>query len=148
MAPSGYDEAPPTPTPANSYAKAQAESRRGAISACTQPPAYGDTLGVPHSQSLAISRRTWVRRALGLVKWDCEDYSAQSTLPCLYPAEMTRLVGERKAGVNATLIPISHNDFYDLLACRALERHFWRNCGLGRDSMYGVDVPGSQPTQT
>lgn len=25
----------------------------------------------------------------------------------------------------------------------ALERHFWRNCGLGKDPMYGADMQGS-----
>lgn len=32
---------------------------------------------------------------------------------------------------------------YTPAVCRALERHFWRNCGLGKDPMYGADMQGS-----
>ncbi|QRV82296.1 JmjC domain, hydroxylase [Ceratobasidium sp. AG-Ba] len=59
-------------------------------------------------------------------------------------------------------IPKDDEDFYDSLeptadwlppgtsaadytpaVCRALERHYWRNCGLGKDPMYGADMQGS-----
>ncbi|KAG8731860.1 hypothetical protein FRC11_001925 [Ceratobasidium sp. 423] len=32
---------------------------------------------------------------------------------------------------------------YTPAVCRALERHFWRNCGLGKDPMYGADMQGT-----
>ncbi|KAG8690091.1 hypothetical protein FRC09_012145, partial [Ceratobasidium sp. 395] len=32
---------------------------------------------------------------------------------------------------------------YTPAVCRALERHYWRNCGLGKDPMYGADMQGS-----
>ncbi|KAG9119721.1 hypothetical protein FRC07_005109 [Ceratobasidium sp. 392] len=61
-----------------------------------------------------------------------------------------------------TVVPKSDEEFYDSLdpladwlppgtsasdytpaVCRALERHYWRNCGLGKDPMYGADMQGS-----
>ncbi|CAE6482174.1 unnamed protein product [Rhizoctonia solani] len=32
---------------------------------------------------------------------------------------------------------------YTPAVCRAFERHFWRNCGLGKDPMYGADMQGT-----
>ncbi|KAJ1301874.1 hypothetical protein OPQ81_000714 [Rhizoctonia solani] len=32
---------------------------------------------------------------------------------------------------------------YTPAVCRALERHFWRNCGFGKDPMYGADMQGT-----
>jgi hypothetical protein len=77
-------------------------------------------------------------------------------------AELVQKVGGRKAGTGTTAVPRSDDDFYDSLdpltdwlpsgtsaadytpaVCRALERHFWRNCGLGKDPMYGADMQGS-----
>ncbi|KAB5590048.1 jumonji family transcription factor [Ceratobasidium theobromae] len=32
---------------------------------------------------------------------------------------------------------------YTPAVCRALERHYWRNCGFGKDPMYGADMQGT-----
>lgn len=29
--------------------------------------------------------------------------------------------------------------------CKLLERHYWRNCGLGKPPMYGADMQGTSP---
>ena len=41
------------------------------------------------------------------------------------------------------LPPGTKPDDYTPAVCRALERHYWRNCGLGKDPMYGADMQGS-----
>ncbi|CAE6492394.1 unnamed protein product [Rhizoctonia solani] len=76
-----------------------------------------------------------------------------------------RTLDERKAAAqqpDSTTTHAADADFYDSLdplrdwlpentlpedytpaVCRALERHFWRNCGLGKDPMYGADMQGT-----
>ncbi|KAG8701435.1 hypothetical protein FRC08_004080 [Ceratobasidium sp. 394] len=77
-------------------------------------------------------------------------------------ADLVQAAGTRKTDVKATSVPKSDDDFYHSLdplvdwlppgtsaadytpaVCRALERHYWRNCGLGKDPMYGADMQGS-----
>ncbi|CAE7056829.1 unnamed protein product [Rhizoctonia solani] len=75
-----------------------------------------------------------------------------------------RIMDERKAPQrpNVTTTHSADTEFYDAIdplaewlpdgtlpedytpaVCRALERHFWRNCGLGKDPMYGADMQGT-----
>ncbi|CAE6447318.1 unnamed protein product [Rhizoctonia solani] len=76
-----------------------------------------------------------------------------------------RTIDQRKAAQsrpNSASVHAPEADFYDTLdpfsewlpdntvpedytpaVCRALERHFWRNCGLGKDPMYGADMQGT-----
>ncbi|KAG8711943.1 hypothetical protein FRC11_001410, partial [Ceratobasidium sp. 423] len=59
-----------------------------------------------------------------------------------------RTLDERQAAArpsNSTTTDATDADFYYYTpaVCRALERHFWRNCGLGKDPMYGADMQGT-----
>ncbi|KAG9095934.1 hypothetical protein FRC06_009228 [Ceratobasidium sp. 370] len=77
-------------------------------------------------------------------------------------AGLVQNAGTPKTDAKATLVPKSDDDFYHSLdpltdwlppgtsaadytpaVCRALERHYWRNCGLGKDPMYGADMQGT-----
>lgn len=44
---------------------------------------------------------------------------------------------------NAWLPPNTRPEDYTPEFCRALERHYWRNCGLGKSAWYGADTAGS-----
>ncbi|CAE6368541.1 unnamed protein product [Rhizoctonia solani] len=76
-----------------------------------------------------------------------------------------RAIDQRKAAQsrpNPAPVPAPEADFYHSLdpftewlpnntvpedytpaVCRALERHFWRNCSFGKDPMYGADMQGT-----
>ncbi|KAH7320507.1 JmjC domain, hydroxylase-domain-containing protein [Rhizoctonia solani] len=80
-------------------------------------------------------------------------------------ADALRTLDERKVASNPPNTATAHvadPDFYEKIdplsewlpdntlpedytpaVCRALERHFWRTCGLGKDPMYGADMQGT-----
>ncbi|KAG8733006.1 hypothetical protein FRC10_000490 [Ceratobasidium sp. 414] len=89
-----------------------------------------------------------------------EDEAERTVLAELVQDPGTRKT--RKTDAKTTSVSKSDDDFYHSLdplvdwlppgtsaadytpaVCRALERHYWRNCGLGKDPMYGADMQGS-----